>query len=251
MAGNRLLASLMSGSAIPVKRHGLSGAISNGNGGFDKTGIKVYYQFNEASGVLENKATTANGFSDGTGATNNSQTVGSSVVYGDSGIIGDSFGFNGTTNAYVDVGNDIISGTGVFSFNMWVYTTSKSGNQSALTGGNNQAVMTFQASTGKYILGNTPTLATTTNAPTNTWSMVSYSRSSGGDAKTYFNGSLENTGSNSTNIITGDWFIGGQVPSINEEWKGRIDECLVADIELSADQITELYNSGAGLDLLA
>ena len=251
MTNDRLLASLMSGSAIPVKRHGLLGVIAGGgNGGFDKTGIKVYYQFNEASGVLENKATTANGFSDGTGSTNDSQTVGSSVVYGDSGIIGDSFGFNNTAGSYVDVGNDIISGTGSFSFNMWVYTTALSGNQAGMTGGNNQAICQFQASTGKYILGNTPTLATTTNASNNTWSMVSYSRSSGGDSKTYFNGSLENTGSNSTNIITGDWFIGGQVPNISEGWKGRIDECLVSDIEMTGDQFTELYNSGAGLALI-
>jgi len=35
--------------------------------GFDKTGILVYYQFCESSGDLINKATDANGFSDGLG----------------------------------------------------------------------------------------------------------------------------------------------------------------------------------------
>ena len=220
-------------------------------GGFDKTGIKVYWQFNESSGVLENFASAGNGFPDGTGSTNDSQTVGAAVVYGDSGIIGDSFGFSGSSTSYVDVGNDIIVGTGAFSFNMWVYTTSTSGNQAALTLGNNQAVCQFSAANVDYALGNTPTLLTTTNAPTNTWSMVSYTRSSGGDAKLYFNSVLEASGSNSTNIVAGDNFLGGQVPDIGEGWKGRIDECLIADIELTADQITELYNSGAGLDLLA
>lgn len=219
-------------------------------GGFDKTGIKVYYQFNEVSGTLENKATTLNGFPDGTGSTNDSQVVGSQVVYGDSGIIGDSFGFNAHASSYVDIGNDIFVGTGAFSFNMWVYTTSLSGNQQSLTLGNNQAVCQYSGANVKYTLGNTPSLLTTSTAPTNTWSMVSYSRS-GGTQKTYFNGVLEASGSNSTNIVSGDNFLGGQVPDISEGWKGRIDECLVADIEMTADQFTQLYNSGAGLDLLA
>ena len=219
-------------------------------GGFDKTGILVYYQFCEASGDLINKATTANNFPDGTGSTHDG-SVGSAVVYGESGIIGDSYDFYENSNSYVDIGNDIISGTGAFSFNIWLYHDLESANDAGLVGGNNQAICQYQASTDKYILGNNPALATTTSIGLNNWDMCSYTRSAGGDAKTYFNGSLENTGSNSTNIVTGDWFIGGQVPSIAEGWHGKIDECLVANIELSADQITELYNSGAGLDLLA
>jgi len=219
-------------------------------GGFDKSGIKVYYQFNNLSGVLENLATTANGFPDGTGSTNDSQTVGSQVAYGESGIIGNSFGFNAHASSYVDIGTDIITGSGAFSFNMWVYTTNTSGNQQGLTF-TSQAVCQFSGANVKYTLGNTPSLLATSTAPTNTWSMVSYSRSSGGTQKTYFNGNLEASGSNSTSINSGDNFLGGQVPDISEGWKGRIDECLVADIEMSADQFTTLYNSGAGLDLLA
>jgi len=54
---NDILASLVSGSAIPVKRHGLSGFPgSDGNGGFSDTGLKSYYKFNETSGAIVNQS---------------------------------------------------------------------------------------------------------------------------------------------------------------------------------------------------
>jgi len=56
MTDKNLLASLISGSAIPVKRHGVSGSISGGNGGFspdDVDDLGAWYDASDSSTITE------------------------------------------------------------------------------------------------------------------------------------------------------------------------------------------------------
>jgi len=217
--------------------------------GFDKSGILVYYQFCESSGDLINKATIANGFADGLGDSQDGG-VGSGVDYSVEGIIDDAYDFDATSNGRVTLSTDIITGTGAFSINIWLYHTAQSGNDTVVQG-DGQTLIQYQSATDAYQGGQDPRLTSTTDIPLNTWNMVTYTRDASNNAKLYIDGTEEATGSNSTSINSGTWTIGGIAPSYVEMWNGRVDELLIANIELSSDQVTELYNGGAALNLLA
>tara|TARA_Y100000310_G_C20502168_1_gene724557 strand:+ start:196 stop:933 length:738 start_codon:yes stop_codon:yes gene_type:complete len=237
------------GGALSKKDFGVAFGGGAG-GGFDKSDIIAYYIFDNDSGTLVNQATSDNGFDDGSGSDNDG-TNQAGVTLDVTGIIDKAYSYDADSDSYTDVGADIITGSGVFSYNIWVYTTSLSGNQAAITGGGNQALCAFTASNGKYSLGNTQPTNTTTNAPTNEWSMLTYTRNgTSGVAKTYFNGEEESNNTNTTSIKSGDWFLGGQSPDISEGWKGRIDELCIAERVFTDSEITELYNDGDGLSLL-
>jgi len=215
--------------------------------GFDKDSIIAYYNFNNDTGALVNQATSDNGFDDGSGSTNDG-TNGSGVTLDVTGIIQSAYDYDATENGYTDCGDDIISGTGDYSFNVWLYHDLESGNDSGLLGGTNQELAIYQASTDKYVGGLTPHLATTSTVEVNQWHMLSYTRS-GTTSKLFFDGEEESTGTNSTSINSGSWHIGG-VSGGGENWHGRIDELCIAERAFTADEITELYNDGDGLSLL-
>jgi len=217
--------------------------------GFDKSNILVYYKFDETSGtVLTNYATTGNGFSDGLGG-NNDGTNASGVTVNVSGIIDKAFDYDFSADGYTQIDAQVWEGSGDYSVNLWLYHTLESGNEAVLVGGTNQDLVAYQGSTGLIGAGNTPILKCTTDVPLNTWFMLTYTRS-GTDATVYFNGSSENTGTNSTTINGGAWTIGGALTDIGENWHGRVDEFCFADRVFSADEITELYNSGSALSLV-
>jgi len=234
------------GGALSKKDFGVAfgaGAVA----GFDKDSIIAYYNFNNDTGALVNEATSENGFNDGSGSDNDG-TNGSGVTLDVTGIIESAYDYDATSNGYTDVGNDIISGTGDYTFNVWLYHDLESGNDAGLLGGTNQELVTYQASTDKYLGGASPKLATTSTIDVNEWHMLSYTRS-GTTAILYFDGEQENTGTNSTNIVSGSWHIGG-VSGGSENWHGRIDELCIAERAFTAEEITELYNDGDGLSLL-
>ena len=235
------------GGAILPNKNNLSVAVSGGVTGFDKSDIIAYYNFDNTTGALVNQATAGNGFDNGSGSTNDG-TNGSGVTLGVDGIIDHAYDYDSGANDYTNIGNNIITGTGNYSLNVWLYHDLESGNDAGLLGGTNQELTQYQAATDKYIAGNNPTLATSSTIGVNNWDMLSYTRS-GTDAIIYFNGTQENTGSNSVNIVSGSWHVGG-VSGGSENWHGRIDELCIAKRAFTADEITELYNSGAGLSLL-
>jgi len=234
------------GGALSKKDFGVAFA-TGGNGGFDKSDIIAYYNFDNDTGALVNEATSANGFDDGSGDDNDG-TNGSGVTLDVTGIIESAYDYDATSNGYTDIGDDIISGTGDYTLNVWLYHDLESGNDAGLLGGTNQELAVYQASTDKYLGGNNPTLATTSTIDVNEWHMLSYTRS-GTTAILYFDGEQENTGTNSTNIVSGSWHIGG-VSGGSENWHGRIDELCIAERAFTADEISELYNDGDGLSLL-
>jgi len=221
--------------------------------GFSKAGILAYYQFEESSGDLINQATEANGFDDGLGADQDSDVIGGDVVRGSgvSGIIGNAYLFDAGSGSYVYLNKGstggIVSGTGDYSMNLWLYLDTKDGNDLAI-GGFMEAVI-FSTGTDTYIGGRNPTLSQTTGVTLNQWDMFTYTRE-GSTANVYFNGSHEATGSNSYSLPDSTWMIGGK-SGFSENYHGKIDEFLVANRALTSTEVTALYNDGAALNLLS
>ena len=234
------------GGALSKKDFGVAFG-GGGNGGFDKSDIIAYYNFDNDTGALINEATSDNGFDDGSGDDNDG-TNGSGVTLDVTGIIDKAYDYDATSNGYTDVGDDIISGTGDYTINVWLYHDLESGNDAGLFGGTNQELVQYQAASDKYLGGNGPYLATTSTIDVNEWHMLSYTRS-GTTAKLYFDGEEESTGSNSVNIVSGSWHIGG-VSGGSENWHGRIDELIIAKRAFSDQEILDLWGDGDALSLL-
>jgi len=216
--------------------------------GVSKANIKVYYQFDNTTGGLVNQAIPSAGFPQGTDTTNAGTNAGG-VSLDESGKISRAYGYDGSTTGYTSIGSDIFTGTGDFSFNAWVYHTAESGGETWLNGGTNQDLAGW-GSNDKLFGGNTQNVDATTDSTINTWEMITYTRSSG-TQNIYFNGTWEADSANTTNIISGTWWIGGSGTSWNDEnWEGRIDEFFVASGRvLTAAEVTKLYNGGSGATL--
>lgn len=176
------------------------------------------------------------------------------------GKSGNAFTFNGT-----DADIDLISGfqfIGDFSVNFWCYITN-SGQLQALVGNYNRTGTTrsgFLIGTNSsiyvYIGNNTPgtaiALASSLN-PQTTWFMTTVTRKSSTGTKIYLNGVLDNSNTDTNNpgysvnnrpylgVYTAD---GAKTNFANSGTK--IDEVSVWNKELTATEITELYNAGAG-----
>lgn len=121
---NNILASLISGSGIPVKRHGVSGFPASGGAvtPIDDTSLMAYWKFNEASGNIINQSES-------------DETLGSSadltpsgITYGVTGTpddLGDAVTFDGS-NDYAVAGtsksqfNFMHNQSGLFTVNFWL-----------------------------------------------------------------------------------------------------------------------------------
>lgn len=232
--------------------------------------LKAYYKFDEASGNLINQA-TAVGSSDSLGTA--ADGVGSGGrTYGESGIIDDSILFNGT-NGYFTISTDpsifnFMQGAGsTFSINVW-YKKPSVGADLGMFFGQNQGSGTDAQERGCALFTNSVT------------SITCYL--STGETNYYVNGSVANTivndtnwnmltitydedgGSNNFKVYKNGAFIGAMTGSTTvsantPEWNARIgvdgdanqnftngsfDEWSIWARVLSADDITELYNSG-------
>jgi len=212
------------------------------SGGVDK-GIKAYYQFEDAtSGTLTNVATGSD-YPDGTGDTNDSTSIGGGVsrVTGKVGLY--AYDFDASTTGIVSVGSSIFSGTGDYSVAVWLYHDVEDVNDTIVRAAS-QSLGQYQGATDKYIFGSLSSVATSSTIPTNTWGHVVYTRS-GTTQTIYFNGSSENSSTNSTNIATGTWTIGGR-NTLVEMWHGKIDELIIANRAFTASEVSSIYNGGTG-----
>jgi len=193
-------------------------------------------------------------------------TLTNGATYG-TGIINQGFSFDGV-NDYVNLGNVLdFDGSTPFTFNAWVNKSaskfhsiiSKQGSSPNFTGYNFRI---NQTGAGKLelIVNNTASTdwiycASTTSYTNGAYSMltVTYNGSQDANGVTfYINGvdagltitanSLTLSASNSNDCILGAAPLGG-----NQYTNGLIDEVGVWNRELSSSEVTELYNSGAGL----
>lgn len=194
-------------------------------------------------------------------------TLVNGATYG-TGIINNGFSFDGV-NDKVDISNFTnLQGGDPFSISLWYYDTKGSGNRTFIAqqeSGTNKGMHFYIRSTDQYrfqILGDTGGIILESNnlstltppSTTNTWYnlVVTYDGGFSASGVTfYINGSSLTLNTSQDNLSV--YASTGTVISIgNREdnatpFGGIIDEVGVWDRELTASEVTELYNSGAGL----
>ena len=189
-------------------------------------------------------------------------TLTNGATYG-TGIISNGFSLDGV-NDYIDLGNNLdFDGSTPFSFSAWVYINTGTGIKTIISKMSNvlpstgylffvnnrvlQVILRETASTNEIY-----NYSSSTAVPVTSWChcMVTYDGSKNASGmKLYVNGILNNiiftdnfTGSSSN---TNSANIGARFGS-DFFMNGLVDEVGVWDRELSASEVTELYNSGAG-----
>ena len=193
----------------------------------------------------------------------NNGTANGGLTY-TAGKIGNAFNGNGT-NAYVSLGNDKFNFTGNFSISGWINLNSVSGNQCILS---NLSFVSPNVSNGFLLLmrnqklylelyqnNNTYiSIASNTNFNTSTWYHISIVRVASQSTKIYINGVLDNSNSSTYNPTYSSSI---PIPSTIGAWKydstnvaqytnGKIDALNIWQKELTASEVSELYNSGNG-----
>ena len=175
-----------------------------------------------------------------------------------------SVAFDGT-NDYVDLGDVLpFERDEAFSISAWVYLTNTSTTTTFFIAGKFQnsgnysgyALYAYNYKLHFVLRGNSDMVATSAaNLTPNQWHHIvgTYDGSdTSSGIKTYINGSLDvasQTGSTGTSILSNTPFIIGSRAGGSLPFQGNIAEVAVFDSELSASDVTALYNSGLPKDL--
>jgi len=187
---------------------------------------------------FENDETDLSGNYDGTGA---------QIQYA-AGRYGQAASFNGTSS-YVQVGtSDMITGT-AFSVSIWVIDDASSGYREFFSqqADNNKGIYIGRHTNSGTIRFNDLSISCTLGS---NWNHLSFTVN-GSTLKTYQNGSLIDTKTNwaylsSETARNGSGVrIGRQFGTYSEYWLGKIDQLRVFNKELSAAEVTTLYNENS------
>lgn len=207
---------------------------------------KVYFNFNESSGNATDAVNSLTG-------TNTSATF-------STGKLNNAAYFGGS--AYFTVAdNALLEPTNAISIGGWVYISSTSSFQMILAKGENAGdtrsyemrcySTTTQIEVQMRTGGGSYTQARTTTAiGTGVWKHVIFTRN-GSTQKIYIDGVSDTLAVNitqTTNIdySTDDLWIGQRNGGLR--FNGRLDMIGIWDVELTSAEVTELYNSGTGVE---
>jgi len=234
-------------------------------GGFeDFSNLIAYYKFNETSGDLLNLCSLTGSTDCVTGF--DGSPVG--VIYGLEGIKGEAFGFDGIDDE-IDHGDLPIDGLANVTINMWAYSpdltpnghSSQYWSKGELEGSSFEFYLFVD---GRVVVQNGSNSLIRT-APIgsipaiNTWYMATV-RFDGtlpqvDRMKIYINASrVDNLGAGTNKTTTasspGDPFRLGELGRIvGQNFTGRMDEISIWTRTLTEAELTQLYNSGSGLEL--
>lgn len=206
---------------------------------------KVFFNFDESSGNATDSVNSLSG-------------VNTSVTYS-TGKINNAAYFNGS--AFLTVAdNTIIEPASSISFGGWIYISSTSSFQMMLAKGENAGDTrsyemrcngtTTQIQVQLRVGGGLYCACTSTTAiGTGTWAHVIYTRN-GTTQKIYINGvsdTLTSVTNNAGDIdySTDDLWFGQRNGGLR--FNGRLDMMGIWDVELTQAEVTELYNSGTGI----
>lgn len=180
-------------------------------------------------------------------------TLVNGATYG-TGKINNGFSFDGI-NDYVDIptfGASFSASTSAFTISAWVNVPNLGIDRVIFNNGNAGMGILFTIRAngfGFYYQGGTSVVQTTTSLPTNTWVYLAGSYNGAGTFKLYQNGSLLNTFTGRSWVDgtgTCTTYIGTYGAGVYGNFNGIIDELGTWTRELTATEITELYNSGSG-----
>lgn len=223
------------------------------------TGSEITALYNGASGLEYpfSTAITIDSANDSLGTYNGTAQGGLTYTAGKSG---NAFTFNGT-NAYVSLPTNTLSSLTDFSISLWCNPSSLLTGGAALVsnatnfGGVDYGYMLYFSYGSLYFrFYRTPIVDLVANLQftANTWYHIVITRKSSTGTKMYINGSLNasNTSTVNPNYTTTNYNSLGvlQYDSINKVYyyDGKIDEVNIWNKELTATEVTELYNSGTG-----
>ena len=165
---------------------------------------------------------------------------------------------------YVDFGNGTsLQITGAFTFSVWTKLNSTVGPQSCIMSKDNGTTQRAFTLWGKitnipvsYIWsgGSNYSVGGTTNIADDNWHHVAVVYVPSTSLRIYVDGVLEGTNTTSIpasiNNATQNLYL-GQFASSLFEFKGNIDEVSLFNTELSASDVTSIYNSGTPNDISA
>lgn len=207
--------------------------------------IIAYWNFEEVAGDLIDQV----------GGLHNGTVNGATV--GATGIIGDAYDFDGI-NDYVNISdhNDLDSSDTDFSINAWLYIDKLDGtivSKATAYNHNNNNYLMLQSDTPAWNLrvgggGNTLLQEEDVVPTTNVWYMMTLTYNATGNNLTiYINGSYENSTAPTVNPVgnAGDFVIGAFFG--NKFFNGTIDEIGFWNRTLGETDVSDLWNSGAGV----
>ena len=201
--------------------------------------IQAYYKFDTDS-------------SDSVGTNDGTDT---SMSYANAGIIDNSATFNGSSSRISF--SPITSLTTSFTVNFWINRTGTVGTvQVPIQLGRQTNFIWFYFTTGnnfRLVEDNIADYASSITISTSGWNMITVVKSTdtGTNLTYYLNGAAAGTASiGSVSTPANNAYFGSY--SVNNStflyyFNGRLDEVGIWDRALSSTEITELYNSGAGL----
>lgn len=214
------------------------------------TGLMSYYKLDETSG------TTA---TDTTGAVNGTST---NVTVNQTGKINKAYLFKNASNGYISLGDNYrFQSEDAFSLTAWIYPTANRGSGGGAGYGRIYDTRPTNGGSNGFYWSINPNNGFTTTAYgvedystpnniilNNQWSFVVYTRNSNGLIKMYVNnvevGSVTRATIGSSGTVA---YIGRAPDNTTLNFDGLIDEFGIWNRVLTADEITALYNSGAGL----
>ena len=190
-------------------------------------------------------------------ATDSVGTANGTLVNGTSysaGLINNAFDFDGV-NDYVSFSQPLLPNSGDWSFNIWVYIDSITGSSGQILDcGSNQAStyywLAWEPSLNKYrFLVDGSFYITTAVSAIGSWKMLTITHKASTNYKIYLNGVLGDTGASTANpnFTTANFLMNRLALSPSNIYNGRSDEFGCWSRELTQSDITELYNSGNGL----
>ena len=185
---------------------------------------------------------------DSVGSNNGTDT---SITYGSSyGKINQGASFNGSSS-YINTGSGYgISGSGSFTMSAWIKGSVISSNHciAGFGTGTTGRGITFDVRSSKIYADfyATTSVSGTTTLSTGTWYFATLTYD-GTNMRLYLNGSLEATSSAITaNVLIGSQIIGRAFWTSGNFFNGYLDEIGIWSRALSADEVSQLYNSGRG-----
>jgi len=208
--------------------------------------LKIDLDWDAGSDTTEVRDTTYDG-------TNNGATSGAT------GIIGDAWDFDGTSD-YATF-PDFNIGTGAYSWNIWISLDDYSGNKGIISlgcwsGGCSTGALESLVHSGAadYLIGSSGsgTLSSNPTSLSNTdWTMITLTRDSSGNQNWYINGVSKDTNTDTTDPSINDpsnlFYLGRAHPS-DSTFNGKIDSFTMwAGKELSQTDIDYLYNTSSGI----
>ena len=173
-----------------------------------------------------------------------------------------SFNFDGVDD-YVDCGDFSAYDNGDFSCSIWVYKTTSTATERFISNSGASAKAGFDIVMDRYeninVVRNTRTGDTASGYiaigfTINTWHHITATyKDSTKTLKIYLDGVLKDTstGTTSTNSASIPLSIGCYSSGVSQFFTGNLDEVSVFDTELSASDVTSIFNSGVPNDISA